>query len=160
MAHLITTEHRGYEIHYAENQDVWRCHVLNMEGDSLSQLKNKMNRFLAKAAKTGGIPAMTCNFGHSRWQECEIVSVAHDDKVWITTNRQEMWRGALRTVRDRSKVEADRVALDTPEVRAAIAISDDFLNRIRALTEEGKTAFKAVPRIDVATLPREVEDEG
>ena len=156
---MIETEHRGYKIRYAENEDVWRCHALDMQGDTLTQLKNKMNRHLAKMSKTGGVAALVSSFGHSKFEECEIVSVADKGGVWITKNRQEMWRGAMRTVKERSKVEADRLVLDTVENRELIKTSDDYLARIRALTDEGKAYFKTIPRVDVSTLPNGGDDD-
>lgn len=159
IVQMIETEHRGYKIRYAENEDVWRCHTLDMQGDTLTQLKNKINRHLAKMAKTGGIAALVSSFGHSKFEECEIVSVSDKGGVWIAKSRVERWQGATRTVKERSKVEADRLVLDTVENREMIKVSDDYLHRISTLTNEGKEYFKTIPRVDVSTLPKGGDDD-
>ena len=161
---MIETEFRGYTIRYSENEDVWRCHALDMDGATLTQIKNKIGRYLAKIAKTAQtVPAFHCSYGHG-FHACNIVSVAStlnykkEPEVWTFTERQEMWRGEYRTVRDRKKYDAASMILDTPENRVLI----EEAKRLRAIEQEAKKAAdeaaRLIPRIDVSTLRPEDDD--
>lgn len=157
----LTTEYRGYEIRYSENRDIWVCHKLEMEAATLTQLKNKMGRYLAKVAKTAeAIPAFVCDYG-SAFRECFIISVASslnykkEPEVWTFTEREEMWRGATRIVRDRKKYDASSVIVDSPENRALIEEAKRLRGIERAAKAAADKAAAIIPRVDVSTLRRD-----
>lgn len=160
----LETEFRGYRIRYAENQDVWRCHELDMDGATLTQLKNKIGRYLAKIAKTAEtVPAFVVSYG-DRFEEVNIVSVANtlsyskEPQVWTSKDRVEPWRGATRIVKDRRKHDASTAILDTPENRVLIEEAKRLLAIARDAKKVADEAVRLIPRIDVSTLRRD-EDE-
>jgi hypothetical protein len=160
----IETEFRGYTIRYAENEDVWRCHQLDMDGSTLTQLKDKIGRYLARIARAAEVtPAFHYVYG-GRFEPCFIVSVSNtlnykkQPEVWTYTEREEVWRGSTRTVKDRKRFDADSMILDTPENRLLI----DEAERLRALADAAdkaaKEAARIIPRVDVSTLRLEPDD--
>jgi hypothetical protein len=161
----IETEFRGYAIYYSENEDVWRCHALDMDAETLTKLKNKIGRYLARIAKTAeSIPAFHVAYGDS-FHPCNIVSVSNslnykkEPEVWTFTERQEMWRGEYRTVRDRKKYDASSIILDTPENRVLIAEAERLRAIERHAKKEADAAARIIPRVDVSTLRKEEDDE-
>lgn len=162
----IETEFRGYRIRYSENQDVWRCHDLDMDGTTLTQLKNKIGRYLAKIAKTAEtIPAIHVTYGDD-FTPCFIVSVANtlnykkQPQVWTYTEREEMYRGAARVVKTRAKIDASSIILDTSENRVAVVEAKRLLSIAREAKKVADVAVAAIPRIDVSALQKDdTEDE-
>lgn len=160
----LETEFRGYTIRYSENEDVWRCHALDMDGTTLTQLKNKMGRYLAKIAKTAEvIPAFLSSYGDS-FTPCFIVSVSNtlnykkEPEVWTFTERQEMWRSEYRTVRDRKKHSASSIILDTLENRVLIAEAERLRTIERVAKKAADEAARIIPRIDVSTIRQDEDD--
>lgn len=154
----LETEYRGYTIRYVENQDVWRCHVLDMDGATLTQLKNKIGRYLAKVAKTADvIPAFYAAYSE-RFEPCFIVSLSAkksyrgEQQVWTYTEREERWGGRTRTVKDRKQHSVTDIIQDTPENRALIAEAERLIRLAKAAKDTATAAVKAIPRIDPATL--------
>lgn len=163
----IETEFRGYAIRYSENQDVWRCHTLDMDGVTLTQLKNKIGRYLAKIAKTAeAIPAIHVEYGDG-FKPCFIVAVANtvsyrkQPEVWTYTEREESYRGGgKRTVKYRKKYEASTLILDTPENQTLVAEAVRLVGLARLARKTAEDAIEAIPRIDVSTLQQDdTEDE-
>lgn len=154
----LETEYRGYTIRYVENQDVWRCHVLDMDGETLTQLKNKIGRYLAKVAKTAEvIPAFYAAYSE-RFEPCFIVSLSAkknyrgEDQVWTYSEREERWRGGTRTVKDRKQHAATDIILDTPENRTLIADAERLIRLAKAAKDQATAAVKSIPRVDTTTL--------
>jgi hypothetical protein len=160
----LETEFRGYRIRYSENEDVWRCHSLDMDGANLTQLKNKIGRYLAKIAKTAEtVPAIVANYG-DQFEYVEIVSVANtlnynkQPQLWTTKERQESYRGGTRTVKDRAKYDAASVILDTPENRVLVEAAEVLIRQAAAAKKKATEAVRLIPRVDVSTLRPEQED--
>lgn len=155
---MIETEHRGYQISYSENQDVWRCHTLELEGSTLTQLKNKIGRYLAKIARASEvIPAIHALYGET-FEDCFVVSLAAktnyrgEPQVWTYKERQEKWRGEIRTVRDRKQNDASRIILDTPENRELVLEAKRLVDIARKAKDAASEFIKAIPRMDISAL--------
>lgn len=155
MSDRPEVEYRSYVLHYAENEDVWRSYTLDLQADRLPTLKAKIDKLIATRRKlTEGLPAI--NLG-SAWSmdkamPCTIVAKADDDKVWITTVHEEVWRGATRVVSKRQKLHLASLVPDTPQGRAMVAEFQRQGEEIRALQTARDAYRKSIPTVDVSDL--------
>jgi hypothetical protein len=166
MSDALETDHRGYKIRYQENEDVWRVWALNFDGPTLSSVKAKIDRHLAKLAKLVEVIPAICVGYRGEFKDYTVISIAankrrHSDKVqvWASKEREEVWRGTMRIVKDRAKVDADTLILDTPENRAKVREAEAWGNRIKADEKKLKEFVDAIPRLDLSALREEPEED-
>lgn len=169
MSEPLTIEHKGYVLNYVDNQDIWRCYAIDSEAPTIGKLKAKIDAFVSRLNKLRTeVPAIYIGSDYSsdrKFEACEIVSVAakpgyrNATAVWTTRDHDEKWRGEIRVVKDRKKLEAADLAPDTPEVRAMVV----ELRRLIAVADAAMLAQreyrKSIPRVDISTLEKDETDE-
>lgn len=85
----METKYRDFEIYYDEDTDLWRCSDLNMDGPSLSAVKNKI---AAQSKSERAINAHALHFGNDRRTDAFNIQ-----KVLVTVlcEPESDYRGAL-----------------------------------------------------------------
>lgn len=151
----IETEHRGYKISYAENEDVWRCWDLEEDAPTLSALKRKIDKHdKARRTATEVIPAVRISSGGGLSQvSIHMLAEApsdrkygeHAGKAWVYTDLTER--------KGRDKVKLDELAAPAhPDTAAALeayrqAVAEEREARARTLA-----ALKVIPRFTYEVL--------
>lgn len=146
----IETEHLGYAIRYAENEDVWRCEALSLDGKTLSALKSKMGKTLADARRVDPIPVLIVERTYGAKYRTAMMVLPDDagKKAWcMIDNGTEWWRGQQRPAVKRELIAYEAMVPDTPENRAALdALQAEWTaHYAHAKTLEAKNL--ALPRI-------------
>lgn len=151
----IETEHRGYKVHYAENQDVWRCWSLEVDAPTLSGVKRKIDKHdKARRTPTETIPALLISYsgGIEPVSICMMADAPKAEKyggqmgkVWVYTQPGQS--------KARSKVELDKlVALAHPDAPARLQAYRDAVEARKAATAIEAEALKAIPRFTYEAL--------
>lgn len=146
----IETEHLGYAIRYAENEDVWRCEALSLDAKTLSALKSKMGKTLADARRIDPVPVLiVTSYGGAKFSEANAILPDADGlKVWCMVQNGSEWRkGERRPSIKRELHKYSDLIADTPEARAALASLDERWAEHRAAGEALKAERDAIPRI-------------
>lgn len=140
----IKLDHNGYEITYSENEDLWRCWVLDLEAAKLSTLKDKVNKIDADNRRLS--QCAVWHIGYSGQAVLRNAVLVDTDSVWLVTP------GTEKKQRRREKVKLESVALDTPENRALIGAyhtaGEVSAQALRAVS----AARSAIPRATAADL--------
>lgn len=154
MAAMIETEHRGYKIHYSENEDVWRAYALDVAGATLTAVKRKVDAIERKTRSVESIPAFHVAY---RGNVCAGIITAKVGKT--ATGRHLYWdrKDAVWFVnaesKSRSRVELKELIEDTSENRAKL----EEWRRLSAIAHraelEAKAALEAIPRMSVEAMP-------
>lgn len=130
-------EYRGYVVRFSENQDVWRCWALDLEGEKLSTVKAKIDRIIAQSRKLSeAVPMMYMDHFHTA-KPVRVVALAQPRKgedsptdAWCLVPGRERFLNHdtktydYRDVEERKKLPLLSLYLDTPENRAAVAEID------------------------------------
>lgn len=146
----LTTEHRGFAIHYGENSDDWNCHALELAAPTLSALKRKIDAVERTTRKTESIPAFV--IGHRGEIEAVIITAKvgkssgpvrryWDEKegVWcVSTDGKE---------KRRKKVELKYCVEGTSENRAMIDEYRQLCGVIKAAEKAAKDYLATLPRM-------------
>lgn len=146
----ITTTHRGHEIAYSENGDVWRCWAMDLEAPTLSKLKAKINKVIADGAKLGNIAAYAFEGSWSNSiDEVLITALSADkgDRVWII-------QPSLRNegFMQRREVKLDELIPATEEARVAIQVWKSLVAAQEEARKAVKKAREAIPRLTIEYL--------
>ena len=149
MANWIETEHLGYAIRYAENEDVWRCEALSLDAKTLSALKSKMGKTLADARRVEPVPVLIAerSYGATYRTGMMVLPDAGGKKAWcMIDDGTEWWQGAKRPAIKRELIAYDAMIPDTADNRAALD----------ALQAEWVEHYENAKRLDAkrADLPR------
>lgn len=154
MSAEIETEHRGYKIRYAENQDVWRAYALDVEGATLTAVKRKIDAIDRKARSTESIPVF--KVGYRGALEAGVITA----KVGKSATGRHIYWDAKDAVwfvntgtKSRSRVELSDLIEDTPENRARL---DDYVracNEIKVLEARAIGIRDAIPRMSMDAVP-------
>lgn len=131
----IEIMYRGHSIRFAENQEVWRCFPLDVEGEKLATVKRKIDKVISEARKL--TEAQTAIVFDPSWNTIVPVKViafaeprkkgAEPDSAWcmVTTSEryfdEEKKTTAYRPVERREKKSLAGLKADTPENRATFA---------------------------------------
>lgn len=141
---MFETEHRGYRIRYNDNSDVWTCSELGFEHQALSKLRERINRYLQKLAKTADLVPAYLIGHHDSAEEVHVTSIGEPDKagsrVWIAYPEHSKGYG-----RTRSLEPIGRIVLDTPENREAIKGLVEAVQARRAADAKVKEVKAALP---------------
>ena len=159
----IETEHNGYVIAYAENQDVWRCWGLELEAKTLSALKNKINKVSSDARRLDNVEAIDLSETWGKPKPVKIVMLAGVDymkkpQAWIikTAINPSRFRGEKD---QRQKVALENLVLDTPENQKLLSAYLTKQEAVRAAQEEANKAKAAIPRVTLADLSQTRSEE-
>lgn len=137
----IKTTYLDHVIVYAENEDIWRCWDFDVEGKTLSAVKEKMRKLDAEARKIPDLEA----FELDNWNRVTPVVInlldAERDSAWVL-KREKNWRhgGDGKEVTSRRKVSLERLYLQTPE-------TDAILDELKAAVAAEQKAHKLVEAV-------------
>ena len=59
---MLSTEYRGYDIHYSENEDVWTCYDVGASHEKLSRVKAKIDEMHRKLRKANAFHCLDVSF--------------------------------------------------------------------------------------------------
>ena len=177
----LETTHRGYTIRYSENEDKWRSYDAGdgMEAETLSKMKDKIDRMIAKSKKVTAIDFLVIENEHSNYKTAlteakmtgylgaKIASVnAHSSlhKEVKGHNVEAIYVSAKWGKRD-ERAERRSVCLseccpDTQEVRAALAEANHLGLIARQAQELHRKAVAAIPRLKLADIEQLVKLSG
>jgi len=140
----IETEHNGHAITYAENEDVWRCWSMNVEGKTLSAVKAKLNKLDADARRVN-VPVIVLNHYGCTVDAIGLATLIDKGDVWIAAKDR---RGSTQ----RSKTSMSRIVLDTPENREAIKAASAKEKQAESVMKEAEGMVYAIPRVTADDL--------
>ena len=160
MAEIKIT-HQGFDITFAENENIWRCWKLNIENENLSKLKQKINKHISVALKTMNIDcAVLDKYGVScsnDIQRGKIISRdARTGEFWVVkgaNERRERVDGKF--LRPWSSEIEDKIASARAlheEARRYNREATVIIQSIKPLSQEQHEAF-------LASLLTKVEDD-
>jgi hypothetical protein len=176
----LETTHRGYTIRYSENQDKWWSHDAgdDMEAETLTKLKEKIDRMIAKAKKATAVhflvldsdmsgrktfmteakmtgylgPKIGNKTGYSSEKEVKGHNV---EAVYVSTR----W-GRPDEKAARRSASLDTCCPDTPEVHAALAEANRLGRLARQAGEDYRKAVAAIPRMTLEDIDHLVKLSG
>ena len=140
----IETEHNGHKIAYAENEDVWRCWAMDVEGKTLSAVKTKLNKIDAEARRVS-VPVILLHHWGCQVDAVGVATLIEKDDVWVTTKDRH---GST----ERRKKPMGVILLDTPENRSAIKAAAARRKEGEAITKEADDMMSSLPRVTAADL--------
>jgi len=146
----IETEHNGHKITYSENEDVWRCWQLDMDGKTLSALKQKINQHDASMRRI----KPTVAWAVRSWggpEKVTLTLIADDKEVWAVDEEGRRQKRAFKDLR-----------ADTPETLAAFAEYQHFTKLERDYGKLAKAALdklKPLTRAALAAMAIPVEQK-
>ncbi|WP_375188446.1 hypothetical protein [Sphingobium yanoikuyae] len=143
---MIETEYNGQRIHYSENEDLWRCDLLDFKAKTLTAIKSKISKWLADARRVGNVPVIYVGSTYTpEFKEAQVVLKDDDGKhVWIMVNKM---RGGVSSNQGREKVKLETIMADTPENRARIAAYRAKQEEARKINAEQRELLEAMPRL-------------
>ncbi len=159
MAHgdyqRLQMEYRGYVVHFAENQEVWRCQALDVEGEKIGTVKAKIDKIIAQSRKLANpVPMIYLDY-HEQAASVQVVALAQPkrdrsgeekepDQAWCMRDGTERYYSPAtgkhehRETRERKKLPLSMLYLDTPETRVAIAAIAEMKAQQRQLDQNIK----------------------
>jgi hypothetical protein len=140
----IETEHNGHRVTYAENEDVWRCWDMNVEGKTLSAVKTKLNKLDADARRCN-VPVIVLHHYCCEVDAVGLATLIDGNEVWVTSKDR---RGRA----ERRKVSMSRILLDTAENRAAIEAASVRRKEGEAIIKEANAMVSELPHVTVDDL--------
>ncbi len=145
----LETEHNGYKIHYAENEDVWRCWDLNLDGKTLSAVKAKINTEIKRAREITAMPALVFDASYStEAREVVITLIADEKRVWT------LGRGRWGDQNKREKTNIELLFADNDENRKTLAEMKALSEQVSAINGRIKRLKEAIPRLTMTDLSR------
>jgi hypothetical protein len=149
--------HRGHDIRYNENNEVWSCHALNVEHVQLSRVKEMINKIDKQARELGedGVRVLIVHdYGSVEMKEAYAYAIdANREDVWVTTTKEHYARHGGKSIVDtRKKAKIDTLVLDTPETRAAIQAYLDAEKEVQRVARERREYLKTLPRLTMPEL--------
>ena len=161
----LQIEYRGYIIHFAENQEVWRCQALDVDGEKMGTVKRKIDKIIAASRK---IPIDLNALHVDHWnsvQEVRIVAFAQPrkagqepDSVWCMASDRERYfdhtrrEYAYRETEVRKKLDLKNIYGDTPENRATFAEIRRLQDEQKKMDAQIKEAKEAAVKVSLAHL--------
>lgn len=157
MSQRLETEHRGYPIYYGENSDKWHCRDIDLQADTLSALKRKIDEIDRKARQAAAVICyeLVPRRGHQvETRDAKLIE-------YLGTRRPQKHQGdpdepqhVVASMAKRSFGE--RVGRQEVKLRDLVPISEeahkaiDHANALGAKVAEAEAAYKAA----VAAIPR------
>jgi hypothetical protein len=176
----LETTHRGYTIRYSENQDKWWSHDAGdgMEAETLTKLKEKIDRMIAKAKKATAVHFLVLDsdmsgrktfmteakmtgylgpkIGNKTGYSSEKEVKGHNVEAVYVSSR---W-GRPDEKAARRSASLDACCPDTPEVHAALAEANRLGRLARQAGEDYRKAVAAIPRMTLADIDQLVKLSG
>lgn len=155
MVERIETDYQGRAIHYAENQDVWKCESLELEAKTLTALKNKMGKLLADDRRVNARPVLIMAQDYDATIKTgNVVLLTEKGKsAWVMVDAgEEWWRGAKRPVTKRMKFAISQLMDPTPENYAAIEEAKRVAKEAQAMAQKAREMRQAIPRLSLEIL--------
>lgn len=147
--------HRGYDIRFNENSEMWSVSSLNIEATQLSIAKEMVNK-LDKEARTleEHVPCIIVHdYGSTGPRNCMVTMIDADKKgAWVVALADEFVRGQRNKVEKREKVTLENLVLDTPEARAAIDAFTAAEAEATRIARERREFLKSLPRMTMPEL--------
>jgi hypothetical protein len=153
----LELEYRGYILRFSENQEVWNCYALNVNGEKISTVKAKIDKIIAASRKLAEPLPMIYIDHHNRISPVRVISLAQPrgkdttpQQAWCLYPGTERYfdytKGAYayRDVEERGKRDLSTLFLDTPENRKAIAEIERLNSEINQAHEKIKEARKGM----------------
>lgn len=168
----LETTHRGYTIRYSENEDKWRSYDAGdgMEAETLSKLKEKIDRMIARQKKETAISFLVIMDDVSERQtvltEAKMTAYLGPKvgNVNYSSSQKEVKGHSVEAVyvarsfgskpdekAARRSLDLSKCCPDTPEVEAAL----DEANRLGRIASEANMAHRKA----VAAIPRMTLDD-
>lgn len=144
----LETEHNGYKIRYAENEDVWRCWVINLDGKTLSAIKAKINTEIKRAREIDAMPALAFDSSYGITASDVVITLIADEKRVWTLGRGRMGNSK----REKSNIE--NLFADNDENRKTLAEMKALFDRRNEIPDQIKRLRESIPRLTVADLSR------
>jgi hypothetical protein len=145
---LITVEHRGYSITYAENEEVWRCYAVDFEHASLSRVKARVDKIAAEDRRLG-IETIVVTERHR-----EKLAFAEGTATMLIAPKKGRYSNAesrpaawVMIKGERSKRDLVDLIEDTPENRRAVVAFQTAEKEMLAAKERAKVAYAAIPKL-------------
>ena len=159
----LETEYNGVTIHYSENEDIWRCDALEVDGKTLSAVKEKIGKLQADARRIS-VPVLVIrsSYGGVSIESEGTASLLHDDgkHVWVNTVRV-VWVGAnrmkRREERGRSKFLIESLFHDTPEARSLVSDVAEKVANLEAEIKRERSRLDVLPRLDLSDIRKTPE---
>lgn len=145
----IKITHQGFDITYAENENVWRCWKLNVEDKSLTGLRQKINKMISKALKDMSLECFVINeYGGSEITKARITSRdAKTGEFWIVKEGNERRARVKGQYLRPWTTEIEETLAEVKRIQAEgydlIRKSDALRKSIKPLTQEQLEAFLA-----------------
>ncbi len=145
----LETEHNGYKISYAENEDVWRCWDLSLDGKTLSAVKAKINTEIKRAREITAMPALAFDGSYStEAREVVITLIADESRVWT------LGRGRWGDQNKREKTSIELLMADNDENRKTLAEMKALSDKSDSIIREIKRLRESIPRLNMGDLSR------
>lgn len=177
---MLETTHRGYVIRYSENEDKWRSYDAGdgMEAETLSKLKDKIDRTIAKQKKETSINCLVLEGDHNSQEtgltEAKMTAYLGPDmknKTYSSLQKavagqkvEAIYSSKKYGRRDekaaRRSIELNDCCLDTAEVHAALAEANRLGTIAKQAAAAHRNAVKAIPRMTLADIESLVKLSG
>ena len=147
----IQTEHQGYKIRYAENEEVWRCWDLDLQSKSLAALRTKIAAAARKlrVAQAAGLEVWVGNsWGGGDMKLGVIDALDPDGKRAAVFIGQAGGDGK----RQRSKFDIANLLPRNPDQDAKIATMRSLLSEADRLRREADAIGKTLVRYTPETI--------
>lgn len=176
----LETNHRGYLIRYSENEDKWRSYDAGdgMEAETLSKLKEKIDRMIAKQKNKTAISFLVLDDDYNS-QKTGVTEAKMT--AYLGPQLKNKSYGSVEKVVDGHKVEAiyasrkwgkreERAARraisltdccpETQEVHVALAEANRLGMIAKRAAEDHRKAVAAIPRMTLADIDSLVKLSG
>lgn len=149
----IETKHGEHTIAYSENEDIWRCWDMNVEGKTLSAVKQKLNKIDAENRRVASVPVVIVSDWGSGVEGTGVVTLRDGERAaWTMVSKKHYAKPR------REKVRLASMVLDTPENRAKL---NEYTALRKIASDASKAAsahLEAIPRVTDADLAGLAED--
>jgi hypothetical protein len=163
------TVHRGYSIHYGDNDEEWHCNDLKMQAAKLSTLKGKIDRWIKRHNDENGVRCLNLG-GYNGIRDALVIGIYPRTRLEHTPDgNKDIRRVYVKWMRKRSdgseratlheRDEIDSFIPDTPEVRAMLREVERLEAGIEQATKRRDDYIAAIPRVTEDMFAGLVPDE-
>lgn len=138
----IKTEHNGHGVRYVENQDVWRCWELDVEANTLSALRAKINKIDADGRRLDNVNVLLLEYDGSSHEA--VATILSGDHAWLMIGKDGKPQ--------RRKEKLSRIVLDTPDNRRLLKDAQTALFAARKADKTAREMIEAIPRVTTEAL--------
>jgi hypothetical protein len=164
MSDQLEITYRGYAVHYAENQDVWRCNALDLDAERLPTVKAKIDRVIAAARKLAEPLSMIRVDYHGTVKPVTVMSLAQPragrevEEAWAMVPGDEWYfdhaekKRLRREVLERQKIALNQIYDDSPSNREKVAEAERLKAQIETLEDQKRALLASMSRDALAGL--------